>query len=662
MAVVASAAFEGSYGGEYSNSARRNELQTSHRYEWSDHVLRHRPSGLSVAEAGGLMASVEPGQRIRLELESLGRLGEAMSRLDDKPVFVFGGLPGEVVMAEVIRERRNYIAAQVVEVIEASPNRVSPPCGYFGACTGCQWQHVKYDHQLELKRHIVEDAMGRVGGLNDVAVLPALPSPQQYNYRNHARFTIGPEGHLGFVHRQRRTFVEIQQCMLMDPWINDTLGQLQGRCAETTQLSIRYGPRSGGWLVQPNLKNPDIPVETGQKHYQETLGGSSFRVAASSFFQVNIPQAEQILDLLRNSLRLTGKEVVVDAYAGVGTFAALLAPHAGKMITIEESASAVQDAEENLAGIPNVEMRREKTEEALMAMEEKVDALVLDPPRAGCQPQALDSLMRLAPARVAYISCDPETLARDLGVLAAGPYRIESVQPIDMFPQTHHIECVTTLSLKAGHPVILASSSPRRRDILQSAGIPFRVVEPDLDESYSTEETPEEVVASLALAKALKIAPSVHRGTVLAADTQVFAQEVDGPTALGKPRDEAQAMDMLRRLQGRTHRVLTGVAVVDVATGRHTTGVQETVVTMRPYTDDEALAFIASGEALDKAGAYAIQDTDFHPAAQVEGCYTNVVGLPLCLATNLLRDMGVELGIPAVPVECSQCPMKKVGG
>jgi predicted house-cleaning NTP pyrophosphatase (Maf/HAM1 superfamily) len=121
-------------------------------------------------------------------------------------------------------------------------------------------------------------------------------------------------------------------------------------------------------------------------------------------------------------------------------------------------------------------------------------------------------------------------------------------------------------------------------------------------------------------------------------------------------------MDMLRRLQGRTHRVLTGVAVVDVATGRHTTGVQETVVTMRPYTDDEALAFIASGEALDKAGAYAIQDSDFHPAAQVEGCYTNVVGLPLCLATNLLRDMGVELGIPAVPAECSQCPMKKVGG
>ncbi len=604
------------------------------------------------------MASVEQGQRIRLELEGLGRLGEAMSHLGDKPVFVFGGLPGEVVVAEVIRERRNYIAAEVVEVIEASPNRVSAPCGYFGACTGCQWQHVKYDHQLELKRHVVEDAMARVGGLGDVIVLPTLPSPQQYNYRNHARFTIGPEGHLGFVHRQRRRFVEIQQCMLMDPWINDTLGQLQGHCAETTQLSIRYGPRSGGWLIQPLLKEPGIPVETGQKHYQETLSGNSFRVAASSFFQVNVPQAEQIMDLLRDALRLTGTEVVVDAYAGVGTFAALLAPHAGKMIAIEESASAVQDAEENLAGIPNIEMRRDKTEAALMAMEENVDALVLDPPRAGCQPQALDSMMRLAPARVAYVSCDPETLARDLAVLAAGPYRIESVQPVDMFPQTHHIECVTTLSVKAGHPVVLAPSSPRRRDILHDAGIPFRTVEPDLDEGHQTDETPEEAVTSLALAKALKVASSVHRGTVLAADTQVF----DDSTALGKPRDEAQAMEMLRQLQGRTHRVLTGVAVVDVATSRQTTGVQETVVTMRSYTDDEALAFITSGEAVDKAGAYAIQDQDFRPAAQVEGCYTNVVGLPLCLATNLLRDMGVELDIPAAPADCSRCPLREVGG
>jgi 23S rRNA (uracil1939-C5)-methyltransferase len=549
----------------------------------------------------------------------------------------------------------------VVDVIEASPNRISPPCGYFGACTGCQWQHVSYEHQLELKRHIVEDAIGRVGGLSDVAVLPTLPSSQQYNYRNHARFTIGPEGHLGFVHRQRRRFVEIRECMLMDPWINDTLGQLQGHCAETTQLSIRYGPRSGGWLVQPNMKSTDVPVETGQKHYRETLGGSSFRVAASSFFQVNIPQAEQILDLLRDSLRLTGKEVVVDAYAGVGTFAALLAPHAGQMIAIEESASAVQDAEENLAGIPNVEMRKDKTEAALAVMEENVDALVLDPPRAGCQPQALDSMMSLAPARVAYVSCDPETLARDLAVLAAGPYRIESVQPIDMFPQTHHVECVTTLSLKTGHPVVLASSSPRRRYILQNAGIPFRTVEPDLDESHTTGGTPEEAVASLALAKALKVAPSVHRGTVLAADTQVFAQAADGPTALGKPRDEAQALDMLRTLRGRTHRVLTGVAVVDIATGRHTTGVQETAVTMRPYTDEEALAFIASGNASDKAGAYAIQDADFHPAAHVEGCYTNVVGLPLCLATTLLGDMGVELALPVAPIGCSQCQLREVG-
>lgn len=121
-------------------------------------------------------------------------------------------------------------------------------------------------------------------------------------------------------------------------------------------------------------------------------------------------------------------------------------------------------------------------------------------------------------------------------------------------------------------------------------------------------------------------------------------------------------MEMLLQLRGRTHRVLTGVAVVDVATGKQATGVQETAVTMRQYTDDEALAFITSGAAMDKAGAYAVQDPDFHPAAEVDGCYTNVVGLPLCLANNLLRDMGVELEIPAAPTECSRCPLKEVGG
>lgn len=599
------------------------------------------------------MTVVERGQRVRLALEGLGRLGEAMASLEGKPVFVFGGIPGEVVVAEVIRERRHYIAAQVVEVVKASPHRVQAPCPYFGRCTGCQWQHMAYEYQLEMKRHLVEDALMRVGDLKSVLVSPPLPSPQQYGYRNHARFTIGPQGRLGFVHRERRRFVDVDRCMLMDPWINDALAQLQGRCEETTQLSVRYGPQSGSWLIQPALANNQVPLASGQKHYQDVLGGVPFRVAASSFFQVNIPQAEMMLELVRHALGLNSHEVVVDAYAGVGTFAALLSLHAARVIAIEESASAIKDARENLARFPNVEIRGGKTEAVLGEMEEAIDAVVLDPPRAGCQRKALDSLIKLAPARIAYVSCDPETLARDLKVLTAGPYRVESVQPVDMFPQTHHVECVVTLSLQAGHPITLASASPRRRRILQEAGVPFQTIPSQVDEPV-TQENPEAHVVSTALAKARHVAASVRQGLILAADTAV----VDGDVILGKPRDEGHALEMLRRLRGHQHRVLTGVAVVDASSGRSAAGVEASLVTMRSYTDAEAQAFVASGEAMDKAGAYAIQDSGFRPATSVEGCYVNVVGLPLCLAVRMLRQLGAVLETPTPPKECLGCPLQ----
>ncbi len=593
---------------------------------------------------------VERGQHVKLTLDGMGRLGEAMAMLDDKPVFVFGGIPGEEVVAEVIRERRHYIAAQVIEVVKASPHRIQSPCPYFGPCTGCQWQHIDYSHQLELKRHTVEDALTRVGGINNVPVLPTWPSPQEYGYRNHARFTIGSQGRLGFVHKERRRFVDIDSCMLMDAGINGALSQLQSRCAETTQLSVRYSPSGGSWLIQPALANPEIPLESGQKQYQEVMGGVSFRVAASSFFQVNIPQAEAVANLVRESLQLSGRETLVDAYAGVGTFAALLSPHAAKVIAIEESASAIKDAGENLALFPNVEIRQGKTEAVLGELEGEVDAVVLDPPRAGCQRQALESLMKLAPTRVAYVSCDPETLARDLKVLTTGPYSIEAVQPVDMFPQTHHVECVAILSLKAGHPITLASTSPRRRQILDDGGIPFRVAAPLADETI-LHGTPEAHVQALALAKARSVAPSLRRGLVLAADTVV----VDGETILGKPRDDGHALEMLERLRGQQHRVITGVAVVDTGTGESIAGVETSLVTMRDYTDAEARAFVASGEATDKAGAYAVQDPTFQPASSVDGCHVNVVGLPLCLTMRLLRQLGADMDTPSAPKECRRC-------
>lgn len=600
------------------------------------------------------LQSIERGQLVRLELVGMGRLGEALAYLGDKPVFVFGGIPGEEVDVEIIRERRHYIAAEVVEVVRPSPHRQKPPCRYFGECTGCQWQHVAYSHQLEMKRQAVEDALQRVGGLSDVPVSPTLPSPRELGYRNHARFTVSREGgRLGYVHRERRRFIDIERCLLMNDSINDVLSRLDGHCAETTQVAVRSGADTGSRLIQPTLKSEDVPLETGQKTYVDSVMDLRFRVASPSFFQVNTEQLENIVGLVKESLGLTGSEVLIDAYAGVGTFAGLLAPYASKVIAIEESAASIEDAQYNLRHFNNIEFRKGKTEEVLQEMDEPVDAMIIDPPRAGCQTAALESIVRLAPQRLIYVSCDPATLARDLRILS-GPFKIASVQPVDMFPQTYHVECLVTLTLRPGHPITLASASPRRRQILRENGIPFNLL-PSESEEPPVEGNPEEYVQRVALHKARNVAERVRQGLVLAADTVV----VDGNRVLGKPRTELEAMEMLLGLRGGTHEVVTGVAVLDSGSGESRSGYRTSKVTMRNYSDDEARAWVESGQAMDKAGAYALQDKVFSPAAWVEGCHLNVIGLPMCLSTDLLREMGAEIDLPPAMGSCETC---RLGG
>ena len=210
---------------------------------------------------------------------------------------------------------------------------------------------------------------------------------------------------------------------------------------------MRYGINTGDWLIQPHLQSQDIRMFTGQQHYEEELQGHRFRIGSPSFFQVNTRQAERMLTLVSERLRLTGQETVVDAYAGVGVFAVAAADSARRVIAIEESRAAIEDAKLNAAGVPNLEFLEGKTEHVLSSLEETPDAVVLDPPRSGCHEDALEALLGLAPARVVYVSCDPQSLARDLAILVEGGYRLESVEPIDMFPHTHHVECVATLSL-----------------------------------------------------------------------------------------------------------------------------------------------------------------------------------------------------------------------
>ena len=603
---------------------------------------------------------LQRGDVIELDLLSWGRLGEAMAIHAGRDVFVFGGIPGEVVSAEVVAIRRKYVAAQVISVIRSSPHRVEPPCSYFGECTGCQWQHVSYPAQLETKAAVVADALHRVGGFYLPPVRDTIPSPKPFGYRNHARFNIWRStGSLGFTHRERRRFVRVDHCLLMNDRTNELLAQLQDHCAETSALSIRASDATGDYLVQPALKNPDVPIATGQKRYREYVKDREFRVASPSFFQVNIEQAGKLAELAIDVLGLSGHETVVDAYAGVGAFSALLAPYAARIIGIEESTAAIADAEENAAGLPNVEFITGKVEDTLPALNVVPDAVVLDPSRSGCQPSVLETLLKLAPPRIAYVSCNPQTLARDLAVLARR-YRVESVQPVDMFPQTHHVECLASLSLKPAHAeIVLASASPRRRALLSDLGIEFRIAPSNIPEDPEPGETPQRMVRRLSREKALAVAKheGAETGYYIAADSTVV---LDGES-IAKPADTDEARRMLTRLRGTSHHVTTGITVYDVATRRCVTESHTADVLMREFTDAEMEQSIASGTPMDKAGAYAIQDDEFRPASLQHGCYSNVMGLPACRVVEILADMGCELPDFAgmtVPSGCTvPCPL-----
>lgn len=579
------------------------------------------------------------GQEIEVALTSWGRLGEAMACHEGQDVFVLGGIPGETVVAEVVRIRRKYVAARVVKVMVPSPNRIEPPCRYYGECTGCQWQHLDYQAQLINKREKVVDALQRVGSLENIRVLDTLPSPTEYGYRNHARFTVGRAGDLGFVNRETRRFVRIERCLLMHDGVNHILGQLQDRCEETTQLAVRAGRETGDFLVQPALKNPEVGIPTGQKHYRESVGSRQFRVASPSFFQVNIDQTSRLIEVVREAVNLSGTEVLLDAYTGVGTFAVLLAPFVQQVYAIEESSAAVADARENAAGIENVEFLLGKTEEVLSDLPQPPDVVILDPPRAGCQPSALEKLLSLRAPLLVYVSCDPETLARDLKALCERHYLVDHIQPLDMFPQTHHVECVAVLKLKpTPPPLILASGSPRRRELLTELGLDFVVEPSNAPEEPQVGESAEDMVRRLSRDKASTVAAGLTEGFVIGADSTVV---LDG-RSIGKPEDEEDARRMLRELRGTEHQVTTGLTVINVSTGQHLTDHMTAEIVMRDFSDEEMEASIASGTPMDKAGAYAVQDTVFRPATLQGGCYTNVVGLPLCRMMEMLQELGYQ--------------------
>jgi 23S rRNA (uracil1939-C5)-methyltransferase len=419
----------------------------------------------------------EPSEPVEVELNEPAFGGEALGHLPDgRVVFVPRTLPGETARITLTEDRRDYARAELQELLATAPGRIEPPCPYYRqGCGGCAWQHAEYPLQLSLKQHIVIDQLRRIGGFAEPETLvkPTIGMLDPWQYRNQARFTFGHKfGELCFTYKSSHRLLRIDYCAIVHPTINRLLEQLQGNLANLEhrvhQVAIRVGANTGQALVSPAL--PSLPeLETGQPYLEEELLGRRFRLQPPSFFQVNtrremrpvpdavsesllplpedgLSMAEILVLLVLDRLQPQPTDQVVDAYSGVGTFALLMAPLVKEVVAIEEARSANQDAMHNAAEVPNVRFLEAKTELALPKLDQRPAAVILDPARVGAHPAVLQALLHLEPPRVVYVSCDPSTLARDLRVLVDGGYTLREVQPLDMFPQTYHVECVATLT------------------------------------------------------------------------------------------------------------------------------------------------------------------------------------------------------------------------
>ncbi|MFD1269834.1 23S rRNA (uracil(1939)-C(5))-methyltransferase RlmD [Paenibacillus motobuensis] len=494
---------------------------------------------MKAADAGNKEAiaglPVAKNDEVIIDIIGMNHDGEGVGRAEGYTLFVAGALPGEQARVKVLKTKKQYGYAKLLELLQTSPQRVAAPCPIYHQCGGCQLQHLSYSGQLEWKRQHVVDALERIGkmtvakdddsyGESDekkdscssrladlaeqidsapIRVLPTLGMSEPWRYRNKAQVPVGvTDGALvgGFYARGSHRIIDMETCLIQHENNDDVVAKVkeiarrlgisaydeesgQGllrhvvvkvgfRTEEMMLVLVTNGdkiPHVNEWIEairneipavvsicqnvnmrQTNVIFGDVTrVLWGRETIYDYIGDVKFAISARSFYQVNPVQTEVLYGKTVKYAGLTGKETVIDAYCGIGTISLFLAQHAAKVYGVEIVPEAIEDARRNaeLNGMNNVTFEVGASEDVIPAWKEQgieADVIVVDPPRKGCDPRLLETILEMKPERVVYVSCNPSTLARDLRVLEDGGYRTVEVQPVDMFPHTVHVECVVS--------------------------------------------------------------------------------------------------------------------------------------------------------------------------------------------------------------------------
>lgn len=346
---------------------------------------------------------------MRISIDKLVHGGAGVGELDGKIVFVPFSAPGDILDVELTTDHANYAEAQITKILGSAPCRVNPPCPVFGRCGGCQWQHLSYETQLEWKRKILVETFRRIAKI-DVEAMPTLASPKQWNYRNRIQLHIDQRGRAGFYRPRSKEVVEFEKCFIADERLNVQLNMMR------EELKFRS-------------KGIALRLEEGP-----------------SFLQINTEQNEQLKAILMDWVREVPHDSVLELYAGGGNFTFALAKIAKKVTASDIDIKAIRYAKEReqAEGAGNVEFFCEDAFRTAERFAGSCDIVLVDPPRKGCA-ESLEAIASIGPKSIIYISCDPATLARDVKELVRKGYELERTMPVDMFPQTYHIESINLL-------------------------------------------------------------------------------------------------------------------------------------------------------------------------------------------------------------------------